>query len=412
MDTATPNTTTANTDAAPRAGNRTLDDVAQMHARNRQPAAASSAPPAPVVAPAAPSGTVTPPANEAPAGEAVAATESPLDPTPAPADATAGETASGSPESAAAPEGAADLETPPDTAGSPLDDTPPGDTAGEDSLAAEIAAALQGGDVPKAVKQLVGRVGELTRKLREAETREQSATRAELETPPAANAPAAAHPALRQLDGERAQVLNVLEILDANPQGGPMVYPPGHPSEGQPITDAKTGQPLQYTPAQVRELRRNYTEQLSGLNEERAVVRQRIEQQIVSARESTLAQTRQLYPELWDRSSRLHQIAMRIYSESPGLKNNPVRELVVARLAAAEVAEEGRRGKVKLPVKAPPMTRPKATGAPAPVVTQAAAAPRQESTPAQKQIQELEGKQRTVNEQAKLIALRRAAKAA
>jgi len=450
-----PSTTTAATDV-PRAANRTLNDVTQMSFRSRQPAAAPSAAapagsapaaqtaalnraplqgtPAPApneATPASLSAATEPPptaaalANAAAAGPApevpvsVSATTTPTNPdVPASGALASAATAEGVEGANGAPAAGTDAGAPSvdDGTASPLLAEPaPGQAGaagadGADPLAAEIAAALNGQNVPKAIQALTGRLGEVTRKLRETEQRLHATERAQLEPAPEA-APAAPagpafeqHPVLREIDGERARVLNALEILERHPDGGPMTH-----RNGRPVIDAKSGQQVEMTQEEVRDIRFNYNEALRQLAEERVTTRLGIAREHEQARGETIKEARALYPWFWDKTSREYSVAAQILREAPGLKRHPRCEIVVGRQVTGLLAEQDRRAKTALPRTAPPMTAPKSKAPPAPVVTSPAAPAARAATP-QKQLQEAKGKQRSWKEQAHVFALERQAR--
>lgn len=444
--------TTAN---VPRAGNRTLDDVTQMQFRNRQPAVAPSASttagsgagvqsavsgahqsaatsaattgnPAPAPNEATPAGSVaateTPPPAAASLANAAAAGQTPEVPVivsettnPAVPDATGALTSAateaegqdgGAHQSAATDDGTASPLLAEDGEAAREDALP----TGADPLAAEIATALQGQNVPKAIQALTGRLGEVTRKLRETEARLHATERAQLEPSPGPetgarqSAATEQHPVLREIDGERAKVLNALEILERHPEGGALTH-----RNGQPLLNDK-GQQFEYTPEQVRDLRFRYNERLRELGEDRMTARLSITHQHEQARTESIREARELYPWFWDKNSREYKVAANILREAPGLKQHPRVEIVLGRLVAGEIAEQDRRAgrsAAVLPRTAPPMKAPRSSGPPAPVVTTPAAAAPERMSTAQKQLQEAKGKQRTWKERANDFALER-----
>jgi hypothetical protein len=453
MPTKTEASTTTAAANVPRAANRTLDDVTQMSFRSRQPAAAPSAATPARSAPVAPTtGTPAPAPNEATPASPIAATESP--PTaaalanaaaagPAPevpvsvsatnqagtdAGAPSGEagTDAGGP-SGAAPEAGTDAGAPSGEAGtdaggpsaeaiddgtaSPLLAEPTAGEAAEeaDPLAAEVAAAINAQDVPRAVRLLTNRLGKVTGQLRETEQRLHATERAQLEPAPEAApaVPAGAafeHPALREIDGERARVLNALEILERHPDGGPLTH-----RNGQPVVDAKSGQQFEMTVEQVRDMRFQYNEALRQLGEERMTARLGIAREHEQARSETIKEARALYPWFWDKTSREYGVAAQILREAPGLKRHPRCEIVVGRQVTGLLAEQDRRAKPALARTAPPMKAPRSNAPPAPVVTSPAAPAARAATP-QKQLQEAKGKQRSWKDQAHVFALERQAR--
>ena len=461
----TPKTKASTTTAAtnvPSAANRTLNDVTQMSFRSRQPAAAPSAAtpagsapvaqtaalsraplqgnPAPAPNEATPPGqiaaTESPPtaaalANAAAAGPApevpvsVSATTTPANPdvpgsgaltsAATTADATGALTSAATSEEEATGALTSAATSVDDGTASPLLAEPAAGPADEtDPLAAEIAAALSGQNVPKAIQALTGRLGEVTRKLRETEQRLHANERAQLEParedarPTADARPTGAaleqHPVLREIDGERARVLNALEILERHPDGGPLTH-----RNGQPVIDAKSGQQFEMTQEQVRDMRFNYNEALRQLGEERMTTRLGIAREHEAARAETIKEARALYPWFWDKTSREYSVAAQILREAPGLKRHPRCEIVVGRQVTGLLAEQDRRAKTALPRSAPPMTAPRSKAPPAPVVTSPAAPAARAATP-QKQMQEAKGKQRSWKEQAHVFALERQAR--
>lgn len=282
-----------------------------------------------------------------------------------------------------------------------------------DPFVASLAAALQGGDVPRAIREMGARIGQLTGQLNEANRRWHEAERrtpSPQPSPPMGErgAPASGHPDLVPLDQARTATLDLLDVVEhnlaANHESGAL-----QGLNGQPLRDAN-GQEVHQTAEGLRHLRRQLNERLATLNTNRATLEVQFAQAQATRRAASQEIARQHYAFLWDRSSEGFRVAQEIASAFPGLREAPDGLLVIGRQVAAILAE--RKGAAPLPRVAPPMARPKATGAPAPVVTTPSTPAPPAGSPTQQRIQERKGKQVTWKDRAQDFADRRAAKAA
>lgn len=337
-------------------------------------------------------------------------------------------------EPAADPNGTAETPTAPE-AGAALalledpDSEPAGPDAGKgpdartvDGWVRQLDELLKTGDHPKAIRELQKRLHavvdqrDMERNARlEAERRAEERT-----TEPQATAPVAqGHPVLAPLDQQIQETRNAVTLVEqyldavatAQREGTDV---PRHITlaNGEPWADPK-GRPIEVDPEKARHWRRQYEERISDLKMDRKAAEQELVREHRAATQQAMGAALVHYPWLANKSAPEFADAQALLRERPGLKQNADWPVIVGDYISGKRAREAAAAKAKLPVKAPPMTRPKGGNIPPTVGTQpgAAAAMNGEGrATVQKQVQEARERYRktgSVKDRAELSRLER-----
>ena len=132
-------------------------------------------------------------------------------------------------------------------------------------------------------------------------------------------------------------------------------------AEGYSYTDQNTGQEVEVTKAQARELKRNLQSQLRYAPK---VLEMLTQHQTRAQEADTLA--RKKYPFVFDPKAKLNERVLDAAKEFPELSRSPVRALALGRLAIGKLVESGEYTLVKRTKTAPASARPAASAKAAP----------------------------------------------